>query len=90
MTKSISDDDLNLLTKEVQQVFPMCGNRQMMGQLLARGIIVPEHISNLWYGNLCSSNMDNCSGLIQNLGRPIMDYPFRSRATTIFSNLYIT
>ena len=35
---SLSDDDLDTLTKEIQRIFPMCGNRQMMGQLLARGV----------------------------------------------------
>jgi hypothetical protein len=40
---SLSDDDLDTLTKEIQQIFPMCGNRQMMGQLLARGIRVQQY-----------------------------------------------
>ena len=31
-------DDLDALTKEIQQIFPISGNRQMMGQLLARGV----------------------------------------------------
>ena len=40
---SLSDDDLDTLTKEIQQIFPMCGNRQMMGQLLARGVRVQQY-----------------------------------------------
>lgn len=40
---TLSDDDPDTLTKEIQQIFPMCGNRQMMGQLLARGVRVQQY-----------------------------------------------
>ena len=41
-TYTTISDDLDLLTNEIQQIFPMCGNLQM-GQLLAHGIRVQQH-----------------------------------------------
>ena len=41
---SLSDDNLDTLTKEIQQIFPTCGNHQMMmGQLLAHGVRVQQY-----------------------------------------------
>ena len=40
---SISDEELDALVKDIQIMFPMCGNRQMLGQLLARGVRVQQH-----------------------------------------------
>ena len=37
---SLSDDSL---VADIQHHFPMCGNRQMQGQLLARGFRVQQH-----------------------------------------------
>lgn len=36
------DQDLDTIVSEVQQQFPMCGNRQMQGHLLARGYRVQQ------------------------------------------------
>ena len=40
---SITDEELDALVKYIQIMFPMCGNRQMLGQLLARGVRVQQH-----------------------------------------------
>ena len=39
---TISDDDLDHLVCEIQEMFPMCGNVQMQGHLLARGFRVQQ------------------------------------------------
>lgn len=39
----INDEELDALVKDIQVMFPMCGNRQMLGQLLARGVRVQQH-----------------------------------------------
>lgn len=39
---SISDDDLHQLVSEIQEQFPLCGNAQMQGHLLARGLRVQQ------------------------------------------------
>ena len=33
----LTDDELDELVKAIQDQFPMCGNRQMIGHLLSRG-----------------------------------------------------
>ena len=38
----ITDDELNEVTREIQSAFPMCGNRQMQGHLLSRGLRVQQ------------------------------------------------
>ena len=35
---NISDDDLDVIVHSIQNTFPMCGNLQMQGHLLSRGI----------------------------------------------------
>lgn len=35
---NISDDDLDVIVYSIQNTFPMCGNLQMQGHLLSRGI----------------------------------------------------
>ena len=37
---NISDEELDRIVAEIQQQFPTCGNRQMQGHLLSRGISV--------------------------------------------------
>ena len=39
----LNDDEVDTLVGEIQHLFPMCGNRQMQGQLLARGVRVQQH-----------------------------------------------
>ena len=39
---TICDDDLDNLVCEIQEMFPMCGNVQMQGHLLARGLRVQQ------------------------------------------------
>ena len=39
---SIDDKDIDVIVKDIQ-MFPMCGNRQMLGQLLSRGVRVQQH-----------------------------------------------
>ena len=39
---TVSDDQLDELVAEIQQQFPLCGNRQMLGHLLARGLRVQQ------------------------------------------------
>ena len=39
----IGDEELDHYVTEIQSVFPMCGNRQMMGILLSKGIKVKQH-----------------------------------------------
>ena len=34
---ALSDSELEAIVTEIQSQFPMCGNRQMQGHLLARG-----------------------------------------------------
>ena len=38
----LTDDDLCILISEIQEEFPMCGNRQMEGYLLSRGFRVQQ------------------------------------------------
>ena len=38
----LTDDDLYTLISEIQEEFPMCGNRQMAGNLLSRGFRVQQ------------------------------------------------
>ena len=40
---NISDEELDRIVAEIQQQFPTCGNRQMQGHLLSRGIRVQQH-----------------------------------------------
>ena len=40
---NISDSHLDHLVQEVKQQFPMCGNAQMQGHLLSRGLRVQQH-----------------------------------------------
>ena len=40
---SISDDHLDRIVREIKQQFPMCGNSQMQGHLLARGLRIQQH-----------------------------------------------
>ena len=39
----LDDDELDRLVRDIQYLFPMCGNRQMQGQLLARGVRVQQY-----------------------------------------------
>ena len=39
---NLTDDDLYTLISEIQEEFPMCGNRQMTGYLLSRGFRVQQ------------------------------------------------
>ena len=39
----LTDDQLDVIVGEIQAQFPTCGNRQMQGHLLARGIRVQQH-----------------------------------------------
>ena len=39
----ITDSQLDGIVREVQNQFPTCGNRQMQGHLLARGVRVQQH-----------------------------------------------
>ena len=39
---TVSDDQLDEIVAEIQQQFPLCGNRQMLGHLLARGLRVQQ------------------------------------------------
>ena len=38
MYTDISDEELDEVVRDIQRQFPMCGNRQMQGHLLSRGI----------------------------------------------------
>ena len=38
----VSDDQLDEIVAKIQQQFPLCGNRQMLGHLLARGLRVQQ------------------------------------------------
>jgi len=38
----LSDDELDTVVTEIQNQFPMCGNRQMQGHLLSRGLRVQQ------------------------------------------------
>jgi hypothetical protein len=40
---TISDSDLDAIVKDIQHVFPTCGNRQMLSYLQSRGIIVQQN-----------------------------------------------
>lgn len=40
---SITSNELDSLVREIQTQFPMCGNRQMQGHLLARGYRIQQH-----------------------------------------------
>ena len=40
---SINDEELDALVGEIQVMFPMCGNRRMLGHLLARGVRVQHN-----------------------------------------------
>ena len=39
----VSDGDLDAIVAEILMRFPACGNRQMQGHLLARGMRVQQH-----------------------------------------------
>ena len=39
---NLTDEDLYMLISEIQDAFPMCGNRQMAGYLLSRGFRVQQ------------------------------------------------
>ena len=39
----LDDEELDRLVREIQDQFPMCGNQQMQGQLLARGVRVQQY-----------------------------------------------
>ena len=39
---TVSDNQLDDIVAEIQQQFPLCGNRQMLGHLLARGLRVQQ------------------------------------------------
>ena len=39
---AISDSELDVIVSEIQQQYPMCGNRQMQGHLLSRGYRVQQ------------------------------------------------
>ena len=39
----ITDSELDIMVTGIQTQFPMCGNRQMQGHLLAHGIRVQQH-----------------------------------------------
>ena len=39
----LTDHELDVLVSDIQTQFPTCGNRQMQGHLLARGIRVQQH-----------------------------------------------
>ena len=39
---NLSDQDLDMIVGEIQQQFPMCGNRNMQGHLLARGYRIQQ------------------------------------------------
>ena len=38
----LSDDDLDQLVTDIQDQFPMCGNRKMHGHLLSHGVRVQQ------------------------------------------------
>lgn len=40
---NISDDHLDRIVQEIKQQFPTCGNAQMQGHLLARGLRIQQH-----------------------------------------------
>jgi hypothetical protein len=40
---NISDSDLDAIVKDIQHMFPTCGNRQMLSYLQSRGIIVQQN-----------------------------------------------
>ena len=40
---SMDSNELDSLVREIQTRFPMCGNRQMQGHLLARGYRIQQH-----------------------------------------------
>ena len=40
---TITSSELDSLVREIQTLFPMCGNRQMQGHLLARGYRIQQH-----------------------------------------------
>ena len=42
MYSDITDQELDGIVKLVYNEFPMCGNKQMMGHLLSRGIEVQQ------------------------------------------------
>ena len=39
---TISDSDLDVIISEIQQQYPMCGNRQMQGHLLSQGYRIQQ------------------------------------------------
>ena len=39
----VSVNELDRLVREIQYLFPMCGNRQMQGQLLAHGVRIQQY-----------------------------------------------
>ena len=39
---TLTDDDLDQLVHSIQEQFPMCGNKQMQGHLLSRGVKVQQ------------------------------------------------
>ena len=40
---TLTADELDSLVREIQLQFPMCGNRQMQGHLIARGYRIQQH-----------------------------------------------
>ena len=39
----LTDDELDSIISDIHKEFPMCGNKQMSGHLLSRGIRVQQH-----------------------------------------------
>ena len=39
---TISDSDLDAIIMGIQEIYPMCGNRQMQGHLLSRGYRIQQ------------------------------------------------
>ena len=39
---NVSDSELDCIVKDIQHMFPTCGNQQMLGHLASRGIIVQQ------------------------------------------------
>ena len=40
---TITNPELDVIVREIQVQFPMCGNRQMQGHLLSRGYRIQQH-----------------------------------------------
>ena len=39
----MTENELDSITSDIHKEFPMCGNKQMSGHLLSRGIRVQQH-----------------------------------------------